>query len=105
MLKTFNLLSGKTGVLALDDKEAVESFRELAKMHRRKANFLELRVRDPESLYEVDEVRAKIKPKRQALEEQKLVSKGMMKPKEDRKPLEADSPQLKQDVETEDSVF
>ena len=51
-------------VLNEDDKEAVESFKELAKTHIRKKNFLELRLRDPESLYEVDEVRKRMKPKR-----------------------------------------
>jgi hypothetical protein len=48
----------------------VESFKELAKMHLRKKNFLELRLRDPDSLYEVDEVRMRMKPKRQAYNEQ-----------------------------------
>ena len=48
-------------------------------MHIRKKNFLELRLRDPESLYEVEEVRLRIKPKRQAFNEQYLVNKGMMR--------------------------
>jgi len=48
-------------------------------MHVRKKNFLELRLRDPESLYEVDEVRERMKPKQKALNEQKLVQKGMMR--------------------------
>jgi hypothetical protein len=48
-------------------------------MHRRKKNFLELRLRDPESLYEVDEVKMRMKPKKQALNEQKLIKKGMMR--------------------------
>lgn len=65
--------------LTSDDKESIESFRELAKMHQRKRNFLELRLRDPDSLYEIDEVKARLKPKRQALNEQQLVSKGMMR--------------------------
>jgi hypothetical protein len=65
--------------LSQDDKESVESFRELAKVHKRQKNFLELRLRDPESLYEVDEVRAKLKPKKQALNDKHLVNKGMMK--------------------------
>lgn len=48
----------------------MESFKELAKMHERKKIFLELRLKDPDSLYEVDEVRLRMKPKRQAYNEQ-----------------------------------
>lgn len=74
-------VSGRIGDqnLTTDDKEAVESFRELAKVHKRQKKFLELRLRDPESLYEVSEVRAKLKPKKQALNDKQLVNKGMMK--------------------------
>jgi hypothetical protein len=76
-----NSMSGNQGPEGLnqDDRDSVDSFRELSKMHRRKKNFLELRLRDPESLYEVDEVKMRMKPKKQALNEQKLIKKGMMR--------------------------
>ena len=59
-------MSGGLGIEGLsdEDREVVDSFRELSKMHRRKKNFLELRLRDPESLYEVDEVKLRMKPKK-----------------------------------------
>ena len=68
LLLMFNSMSGNEGISTYD-RDSVDSFRELSKMHRRKRNFLELRLRDPESLYEVDEVRARMKPKKQALNE------------------------------------
>jgi len=81
LLLMINKMSGDKGQqnLSQDDKESVESFRELSKMHKRQMNFLELRLRDPDSLYEVDEVRAKFKPKKQALKDKHLVNKGMMR--------------------------
>ena len=59
-------MSGSKGSdgLSIEDRETVDSFRELSKMHSRKKNFLELRLRDPESLYEVDEVKLRMKPKK-----------------------------------------
>ena len=44
----------------------------------RQKKLLELRQKDPESLFDVADIRAKHKPKRQALQQEKMRQKGQI---------------------------
>ena len=50
-----------------NDEELMKSFGALSKTHLRQKKFLELRLKDPERLYDVKEIRERLKPKKQAL--------------------------------------
>ena len=50
-----------------NDTKTMESFKQLTQVHLRQKKFLELRLQDPESLYDVDDIRKHLKPKREKL--------------------------------------
>ena len=62
------------------DRGALESFSELAKVHQRKVKFLKLRLQDPTSLYDIGDIRAKMRPKQQKVREEEMVRKGLKVP-------------------------
>ena len=62
------------------DNGAVQSFRELANVHTRKIQFLKVRLTDPTSLYDIGEIRERIKPKWKKFEDEEKVQKGRKKP-------------------------
>lgn len=62
------------------DMGAVQSFRELANVHTRKSKFLQVRLTDPTSLYDIGEIRDRLKPKWKKFEDEEKVQKGRKKP-------------------------
>ena len=52
---------------ANNDAKTLISFSQLTQVHLRQKKFLELRLQDPESLYDVDDIRKHLAPKRQKL--------------------------------------
>ncbi len=62
------------------DMGAVQSFRELANVHTRKMKFLQVRLTDPTSLYDIGEIRDRLKPKWKKFEDEEKVQKGRKKP-------------------------
>jgi len=62
-----------------NDKELVTSFNQLTKTHSRQKKFLELRQKDPDSLYDVADIRAKLAPKRRELQDKKMREKGYIR--------------------------
>jgi len=55
------------------------SFNQLSKTHFRQKKFLLLRQKDPDSLYDVSDIRARLAPKRRALQDKKMLEKGMIR--------------------------
>ena len=55
------------------DMGAVQSFRELANVHTRKMKFLQVRLTDPTSLYDIGEIRDRLKPKWKKFEDDEKV--------------------------------
>ena len=53
-------------------------------MHLRQKKFLELRLKDPSSLYDVGEIRAHLAPKRTALLTEQMKMKGYLKSRLDK---------------------
>jgi hypothetical protein len=51
---------------------------QLKKTHLSQKKFLEIRQNDPESLYDVADIRARLAPKRRALQDKKMREKGLI---------------------------
>ena len=66
-------------IATANDKELIISFDQLSKTHERQKKFLELRQKDPDSLFDVGDIRARLAPKRRALQDQKMREKGFIK--------------------------
>ena len=66
-------------MLSFNDSNSLSSFTELTQRHIRQKKFLELRLQDPQSLYDVDEIRAHLKPKQVKLQQEKMQKKGFLK--------------------------
>lgn len=51
------------------DRAAMASFTQLSNSHTRKVKFLNLRLKDPKALYDVDAIRRRLHPKKEKLQE------------------------------------
>ena len=68
-----------------NDAKTLVSFTQLTQVHLRQKKFLELRLQDPESLYDVDDIRKHLAPKRNKLQMEQMQKKYGMKRTEPQK--------------------